>query len=79
MSPLYRGGGTGLLYRVMAHSYSLGFGGRVNLCALPVPNTEEFYQRLGFLPAGMNPEDMMIYEIRPGQAVKNLINAGWLS
>jgi hypothetical protein len=77
--PRYRGAGTGLLLRAMVHSYSLGFGGRINLASLPHPDTEAFYTSFGFLRTGESADDMMIYEMRPPQAQEKLKKAGWLS
>jgi hypothetical protein len=44
-SPVFRGGGTGLIIYAIALSYSLAFRGRVNLSAVA---NDGFYSQLGF-------------------------------
>ncbi len=77
-TPVYRGGGMALLTRAIAHSYQLGFGGRVNLASLPHPDTETFYANAGFERTAVEKSSMVVYELRPERAKLLLNKAGIL-
>lgn len=77
-NPKYQRAGKGALLRAVAHSYALGFGGRVNLASLPHPHTEAWYRNLGFEQTGTEVDDMMVYEVRPERAQQELSRVGWL-
>lgn len=70
--PCFRGSGTGLLLRAIAHSYQLGLGGRINLFSLPTARTEQWYSKIGFVKTDLDKDGMMLFEISAEKAV------GWL-
>lgn len=55
-SPVYRGVGERLLLRAVAHSYLLGFAGRVNLVAFDDAKTVSFYLNRRFEAVGYEDE-----------------------
>lgn len=77
-SPRYRGTGTALLYWVIAHSYDVGFGGRVNLLSVPTSRTVDYYQKLGFVRTGEDDSGMILLELPPDKAVELLHRRGLL-
>ena len=77
-SPIYRGAGTGLLNLAMAHSYSLGLGGRVNLESSRFAQTETFYKKFGFELVATDADGYSQYEVRSEVAVSRLRELGWL-
>lgn len=72
-SPVFRGGGTGLLIHAVAQSYSLGFGGRVNL--FPIAN-EPFYTERGFRPTNTVAGDDVLFELPTEAAIELLVARG---
>lgn len=58
--PVYRGGGEGLLLYAVAVSYSLGFGGRVNL--FPIAN-QDFYVKRGFQLTQVTSGEDVLFEL----------------
>ncbi len=74
-SPYYRGGGTGLLMYAICQSYSLGFGGRVNLFAA---GREDFYQDRGFVRTKIVSDEMSLFELPSQVALAALQRKGML-
>ncbi|MBL8828313.1 MAG: hypothetical protein JNM18_15130 [Planctomycetaceae bacterium] len=72
-TPLFRGSGTGLLVFAVAQSYSLGFGGRVNL--FPVAN-QTFYEQRGFRPTAENEGGETLFELPSAEAIQLLTSKG---
>ncbi len=66
----YRGVGKLTVQYVVWRSQNLGFGGRVILAALP--DSERFYEALGFEKVGVGEEDLVQYEL-PEDAAKQLL------
>jgi GNAT superfamily N-acetyltransferase len=77
-APAYQGAGTGLLLRSVAHSYKLGLKGRMNLFALPIPRTTEFYEGLDFVPTDVEQDDTILYELPADRAIAWLRRTGIL-
>jgi hypothetical protein len=75
-NPCYRGTGTGLLTFALCQSYLLGFQTRVNLFAA---GSEQFYTDRGFVRTRVVHEEMPLYEIPTGVAMKQLTQKGILS
>ena len=75
-SPLFRGGGRGLLLHAVAFSYSLGFSGRLNL--FPVAN-EDFYLDLGFVPTDVIQDDEPLFELPAAAALSVLKQRGLIN
>jgi hypothetical protein len=71
--PVFRGAGTGLLSYAIAQSYSLGFGGRVNLFAIA---NEEFYTQMGLLPTSISKDEMQLFELPASTAFRILKEKG---
>lgn len=74
-SPLYRGGGYGLLVYAIAQSYSLGFEGRVNL--LPIANLA-WYESRGFTQTDEETADGPLYELPKDRSLQILKQRGLL-
>jgi hypothetical protein len=74
-SPVYRGAGSGLLSYATAVSYSLGFGGRVNL--FPIAH-EEFYLSRGFVQTHVEQDGDPLFELPAKAALSQLIERGLL-
>lgn len=72
-APVLRGSGTGMLIYTIALSYSLGFGGIVNL--FPIAN-EQFYIRLGFEPTGVTEGVDALFELPATAANALLVERG---
>lgn len=73
--PIYSGCGTALVLFAVAASYFLGFGGRLTCC--PLPNSEVFFTKLGFVRTDRtNSDDFAIYEIPSANAIDWLTNEG---
>lgn len=72
-SPGFRGAGTGLLIFAIAQSYSLGFGGRVNL--YPIANVL-FYEGRGFQATNVTKGEEMLYELPAEAAMQVLVARG---
>jgi hypothetical protein len=72
-TPVFRGGGTGLLVYAVALSYSLGFEGRVNL--FPVANVD-FYTKLGFRPTTVTQDEDVLFELQASSAIAMLKKRG---
>ncbi len=67
--PACRGVGTALLRLLVAHSYDVGHGGRVNLLSFPRPQTVDFYEKFGFERTDVDEDDMILFELPPDTAV----------
>lgn len=72
-TPIFRGGGTGLLVYAIAQSYFLGFEGRVSL--FPVAN-EDFYSKMGFIPTDELVGDDRLFELPAERALDSLRTRG---
>jgi hypothetical protein len=66
--PRYRGGGTALLLAAIKTSIVLGYDGRLALHSLP--QSEQFYNRLGFADLGLDPDyhSLRYFELGEDQA-----------
>ena len=66
--PRFRGVGTVLLRSAVETSLDLGFKGRLGLHSLP--QSEQFYARLGMTPLGKDPkkQNLTYFEMTPAQA-----------
>ena len=76
-SARYRGVGENLLVRAVAHSYSLGFGGRINLLAFDNERTVSFYEKRGLTLVGFDDEGLPQFELEPEAAVHWLREQGY--
>jgi GNAT superfamily N-acetyltransferase len=76
--PQYRGAGVGLLFFLICHSYQLGFGGRLSLYSLPLPLTERFYVKRGFVKTGDEKDGMIHFELPEQSALAWLEREGVL-
>lgn len=72
-SPVYRGGGTGLIIYAIALSYSLAFQGRVNLSAVA---NDGFYSQLGFRAVQQDQYGDVLFEIPEERARALLVERG---
>lgn len=76
-SPRYRGVGENLLLRAVAHSYSVGFGGRVNLLVFDNERTISFYEKRGLTLVGSDNEGLQQFELEPHAAMRWLREYGY--
>ena len=72
----YRGIGSALLLRAVAHSYIRGLGGRTVLRSIPTERTIQFYRNRGFDSHSTEPNGKIKMELRPVPAQKWLQKEG---
>ena len=74
----YRGVGTNLLKFATCHSFMLGLGGRISCVSLPSGRTHRFYEKLGFVAAGLDASGGCKFELSPESAQEWLRSEGLL-
>jgi hypothetical protein len=77
-NPQFRGVGLGLLFFLVCQSYQLGLAGRLSLFSLPVPATERFYLKRGFIRTGQEKDGMIHFELSAQRALEWLEKEGML-
>jgi hypothetical protein len=68
----YRGAGNALVKLTIAHSYYLGYSGRVNLMCVDDPRTRAWYENFGFVLTHTWRDATIFFELPEGQAAHYL-------